>query len=217
MRELLDKLRARGIAALSDAELVALILGDGTPTATAAEIAPRILDAVGGTGKLARTEFSRLRMMEGIGGARAARIVAAAELGRRAAAADTAQQQTIATDTDVVRLFRPQMETLAHEECWVLYLSAANRIIERTRMSQGGVQATVVDHRLIIKRALELLATQIILIHNHPSGAAEPSEQDRTLTRRTAEAAALFDIRLLDHVIIARTEDFSFRRAGIIR
>ncbi|MDE6857394.1 MAG: DNA repair protein RadC [Alistipes sp.] len=217
MKQLLDKLRARGIAALSDEELVALILGDGTPAASAAEIAPRILDAVGGTGNLARMEFSRLRMLEGIGGARAARIVAAAELGRRAAAADTAQQQSIATDSDVVRLFRPQLESLDHEECWVLYLSAANRIIERTRMSQGGVQATVVDHRLIIKRALELLATQIILVHNHPSGAAEPSEQDRTLTRRTAEAAALFDIRLLDHVIIARTEDFSFRRAGIIR
>ncbi|MDE5636612.1 MAG: DNA repair protein RadC [Alistipes sp.] len=217
MKQLLDKLRARGIAALSDEELVALILGDGTPAASAAEIAPRILDAAGGTGNLARMEFSRLRMLEGIGGARAARIVAAAELGRRAAAADTAQQQSIATDSDVVRLFRPQLESLDHEECWVLYLSAANRIIERTRMSQGGVQATVVDHRLIIKRALELLATQIILVHNHPSGAAEPSEQDRTLTRRTAEAAALFDIRLLDHVIIASTEDFSFRRAGIIR
>lgn len=217
MKQLLDKLRARGIAALSDEELVTLILGDGTPTVSAAELALRILAAAGGTGNLARTEFSRLRMIEGIGGTRAARIVAAAELGRRAAAADTAQQQTIATDADVVRLFRPQLETLDHEECWALYLSAANRIIERTRMSQGGVQATVVDHRLIVKRALELLATQIILIHNHPSGAAQPSEQDKTLTRRTAEAAALFDIRLLDHVIIARTEDFSFRRAGIIR
>ena len=114
-------------------------------------------------------------------------------------------------------LFRPQLERLAHEECWVIYLTASNRIIERQRVSQGGVTATVVDHRLIVKRALELLATQLILIHNHPSGAAEASAQDRLLTEKVARAAALFDIRLLDHLIISREGDFSFLRAGLLR
>lgn len=113
----------------------------------------------------------------------------------------------------MVALFRPQLETLAYEECWAVYLTSSNRIIERQRISQGGVQGTVVDHRLVVKRALELLATQLVLIHNHPSGAAAPSPQDKVLTERVAQAAALFDIRLLDHIIIAREGDFSFLRA----
>lgn len=98
----------------------------------------------------------------------------------------------------------------------MVYLTASNRIIERQRVSQGGVTGTVVDHRLIVKRALELLATQLILIHNHPSGTPEASGQDKTLTERVARAAELFDIRLLDHIIIAREGDFSFRRKGLI-
>lgn len=98
----------------------------------------------------------------------------------------------------------------------MVYLTASNRIIERQRVSQGGVTGTVVDHRLIVKRALELLATQLILIHNHPSGTPEASGQDKTLTERVARAAELFDIRLLDHIIIAREGDFSFRREGLI-
>ena len=115
----------------------------------------------------------------------------------------------------MVALFRPQLETLAYEECWAVYLTSSNRIIERQRISQGGVQGTVVDHRLVVKRA-ELLATQLVLIHNHPSGAAAPSPQDKVLTERVAQAAALFDIRLLDHIIIAREGDFSFLRAGLV-
>ena len=123
----------------------------------------------------------------------------------------------MATSDDVVRLFRPQLQRLAHEECWVVYLTSSNRIIERQRVSQGGVTGTVVDHRLIVKRALELLATQLILIHNHPSGTPEASGQDKALTERVARAAELFDIRLLDHIIIAREGDFSFRREGLMR
>ena len=112
--------------------------------------------------------------------------------------------------------FRPQLERLSHEECWVVYLTSSNRVIERYRISQGGVTGTVVDHRLIVKRALELLATQLILVHNHPSGTPEASGQDKTLTERVARAAALFDIRLLDHIIIARDGDFSFLREGLM-
>ncbi len=98
----------------------------------------------------------------------------------------------------------------------MLYLTSSNRLLERRRVSQGGVQATVVDHRLIVKRALELLSTQIIMIHNHPSGAAEPSAADKTLTEKVRDAAALFDIRLLDHIIISREGEFSFRRMSLL-
>ena len=108
------------------------------------------------------------------------------------------------------------MTAKTYEECWCLFLTSSNRIIERMRMSQGGIQATVVDHRLIVKRALELLSTQIILVHNHPSGSAEPSGQDKVLTQKIARAAALFDIRLLDHLIISSEGDFSFRQAGLL-
>ena len=143
-------------------------------------------------------------------------LLAAAEFGRRVAEDRAAEADFVTTSDDVVRLFRPQLERLAHEECWAVYLTASNRIIERQRVSQGGVTGTVVDHRLIVKRALELLATQLILIHNHPSGTPEASGQDKTLTERIARAAELFDIRLLDHIIIARDGDFSFRREGLI-
>ena len=108
------------------------------------------------------------------------------------------------------------MVNMQHEECWAIYLTSSNRIVEYQRVSQGGVQATVVDHRLIIKRALELLSTQIILVHNHPSGLAEPSEADKNLTLKVKDAAALFDIRLLDHVIISRESSYSFRRHGLL-
>ena len=115
-----------------------------------------------------------------------------------------------------MRLFRPQLEGLVHEECWAVYLTASNRIIERQRISQGGVQATVVDPRIVVKRALELLASQLILIHNHPSGAAEPSPEDKIMTRRIAEASALFEIHLLDHIILSHEGEFSFRGAGLL-
>ena len=214
MQNLYDKLRARSASALSDSELLGIVMGDGAEGSE--EYAARVLDSAGGVGELARCDFSRLRMTEGMGAAKAARIAAAAELGRRMALAEVAQRVRINDDRDVEKLFRPYMEPLRHEECWVLYLSSANEIIERTRMSQGGVQGTVVDCRLVVKRALELLASRIILVHHHPSGAAEASADDKVLTRKVAEAAALFDIPLLDHIIIARSGSYSFRRAGEI-
>ena len=156
-------------------------------------------------------------MVEGVGLKRAGRIVAAAELGRRVSALRGDDVVSISSSGDAVKILRPLFDGLSHEECWVLYLTTSNRVIERQRVSQGGVQATVVDHRLIAKRALELLATQVIMAHNHPSGSAEPSGQDISLTNRVAEALALFDIRLLDHLIITCNEEFSFRGQGLIK
>ena len=210
MKQIADKMAARGVAALDDRELLALLLDDEQAADALWQASGESLE------RLARTELPRLRMLGGLGLRRARLLLAAAEYGRRVAEAQSAAAEVIATSDDVVRLFRPRLERLDHEECWVVYLTSSNRIIERQRVSQGGVQGTVVDHRLIVKRALELLATQLILVHNHPSGAAEASPQDKVLTERIARAAALFDIRLLDHLIVAREGDFSFLREGLL-
>ena len=207
---LTDKLMLRGAAALTDAELLTLLLGDEV-------LAERLLTHYDGSlERIAAAELPRLRMVGGLGLQRARLLLAAAELGRRAARAEAEATVIINTSDDAVRLMRPQLDRLAYEECWAIYLTSSNRLIERQRISQGGIGGTVVDHRLVVKRALELLATKVILVHNHPSGAAEPSMQDRHLTDRVAEAAALFDIRLQDHLILSREGDFSFCREGLL-
>lgn len=217
MNTLCDKMQLLGAASLSDAELLALVLDDGAGE-DALSLGERVSEAFAGSlAELARAQTARLRMVAGVGLKRAVRLAAAVELGRRATAADAAAGALfITTSDDVVRLLRPQLEALPHEECWALFLSSSNRIVERRRISQGGVQGTVVDHRLVVKRALELLATQLILVHNHPSGTAEPSHQDKVLTRKIADAASLFDIRLLDHIVIARSGEYSFLKNGLL-
>lgn len=210
MNALTDKMDLRGVSSLTDGELLALLLGDEAMAAT-------LLDSYDGSlARIAGEERTRLRMVGGMGLHRARLVHVAAELGRRIACANNEQAEVITSSEDVVRIMQPQLETLAYEECWVLYLTASNRLIERQRVSQGGISGTVVDHRLIVKRALELLATRLILVHNHPSGAAEASGQDRQLTRKISEAAALFDIKLLDHLILAKEGHFSFRQAGLL-
>lgn len=211
MKNILDKMASRGAESLSDRELLAVVLDDEP-------LADALLAAYNGSlARIGEEDTARLRMVGGMGLRRARLLGAVAELGQRISQMRVMESDIISTSDDVVRLFRKQMQTLAYEECWAVYLTSSNRIIERQRVSQGGVQGTVVDHRIIIKRALELLATKLILIHNHPSGAAEASAQDKVLTERIARAAALFDIALLDHIIIAREGDFSFLRAGLMR
>ena len=209
MQEIHAKMAVRGIEALDDCELLALLL-------ESRGLAEEVLRECGSLAVIARTDLRRLRMVEGIGLKRAERLQVAAEFGRRIARASETEVECISTDRDVARLMRPVFEGMKHEECWVLYLTSSNRLLERQRVSQGGVQATVVDHRLIVKRALELLSTQIILVHNHPSGAASPSDADKVLTRKIKEAAALFDIQLLDHIIISSEGHFSLRREGMM-
>ena len=216
MKNLHDKLFSRGAASLADEELLALLIESADDKRDALSIASSILAQYGSLATLPRQELSRLRMVEGIGLRRAERLHLAAEYGRRVAMATMNEVESVSTDNDVVRLMRPHFDTISHEECWVLYLTSSNRLLERQRVSQGGVQATVVDHRLIIKRALELLSTQIILVHNHPSGAAEPSAADKQLTQKIKAAATLFDIRVLDHIIISREGHYSFRRGELL-
>lgn len=216
MKNLHDRLRSRGASALTDEELLALLIEAEGDNRDPQSVARQLIAACGSIAEIAHTELSRLRMTEGLGLRRAERLTVAAEFGRRVARATARDVECITSDGDVVQLMRPIFDGLSHEECWALYLTSSNRIIERQRVSQGGVQATVVDHRLIVKRALELLSTQIILVHNHPSGAASPSDADKVLTRKIKEAAALFDIQLLDHIIISSEGHFSLRREGMM-
>lgn len=218
MRSIVDKLSSRGAAALTDEELIATIISESPSDDAAVAVAQGLMAECGG--KLvgvAGCDLARLRMIGGIGKAKALRIKAAVELGSRVVVASASMHDVVASDRDVVRLMEPVIGSLQHEECWVLYLASSGRVLERMRISQGGVQSTVVDCRLIIKRALELLAVQIVIVHNHPSGSTEPSSQDITLTERVAEAAALFEIRLLDHVIIARGSHYSFRGHNLVK
>lgn len=216
MKNLHDRLRSRGASALTDEELLALLIEAEGDNRDPQSVARKLIAACGSMAEVAHTELSRLRMTEGLGLRRAERLTVAAEFGRRVARATARDVECITSDGDVAQIMRPIFDGLSHEECWALYLTSSNRIIERQRVSQGGVQATVVDHRLIVKRALELLSTQIILVHNHPSGAASPSDADKVLTRKIKEAAALFDIQLLDHIIISSEGHFSLRREGMM-
>lgn len=218
MKNLLDKALSRGVESLTDEELVAVAIADGGDDDGAKAVAEALMQGANSSlVGLTHIELSRLRMMSGLGRQRALRLKAAAELGRRVAIADTESCESITSDSDVVRIMEPMLGVLKHEECWALYLASSGRVLERMRVSQGGVQATVVDCKLIIKRAIELLASQIVLVHNHPSGSVEPSRLDIELTERVSEASKLFDIRLLDHVIVAHGAHYSLRANGIVR
>lgn len=218
MKNIIDKLCSRGAESLTNEELLTLIVAEDSGDERSKDVACELLrSAAGSLQRLAATDIMRLRMVAGLGLRRAMRIKAAAEFGRRVEVAEAAQQDVVKSDSDVVRIMEPVVGNLSHEECWALYLASSGKVIERQRISQGGVQATVVDSKLVLKRAIELLAVQIVLVHNHPSGSAEPSRQDVELTERIAAGAHLLDMRLLDHVIIARGAHYSFRGHNLIK
>ena len=207
MQDIHHKMTMRGIKSLDDAELLALVLESKTQATT-------LLEEYGSLSNIANTPTNRLRMTAGLGVKLSERIQAAVEIGRRISTINGAVEEVITSSEDVVKMMRPLLQELKHEECWAIYLTNSNRIIERYRISQGGVQATVVDQRLIVKRALELLSTRLIIVHNHPSGSATPSGADFDITKRIKEATSLFDIQLLDHIIITATKDYSFKSNG---
>lgn len=214
-RQVREKLVSRGVRALTDAELLSVILGDGSAGHSAVETAERILAAYDASfAAMARADMTRLRMTEGIGVKRAAVLTAVFELASRLHRQEAAAPSAIRTKDDVTALFAPLLARLPHEEMWALYLTSANGVIEKTRVSQGGVTSLVVDYKLIVKRAVEVLASSLIIVHNHPSGIAVPSPEDIAITKRIGEAAALFDIKLVDHIIIADGASYSFRQYG---
>ena len=218
MKNITEKLQSRGAHALTDEELLAVTLAENSEDVSAKSITAELLKEAGGS--LLRVEaigLDRMRMIAGMGRLRAQKVLAAAELGRRISVAEASVQEKVHSDKDVVRIMEPVLGALQYEECWALYLASSGKVLESTRISQGGVQSTVVDCKMVIRRALELLAPQIVLVHNHPSGSPEPSQQDIALTERVAEAAKLFDMRLLDHVIVARGAHYSFRAHNLVK
>jgi DNA repair protein RadC len=213
-REIRERLIVGGAGKLSDAELLAVIIREGGEGLTAVELAENILaEFPGGLAELAAADLSRIRRTAGCGTGRAAAIVAAAELARRITGDKGLTESVITSKEDVVGIFAHLAE-LPHEEFWALYLSSGGRVIDRARLSQGGVAGTVVDHKLVVKRAVELLATSLILVHNHPSGLPQPSHDDQEVTSTLMAAAALFDIEVVDHVIISRSGSYSFAENG---
>lgn len=211
------KLVNQGVGTLTDAELISIVIREGSNGMSAAGLAEKVLaDAGGSLVRLAGSDLKTLRMTEGFGMKRAALLSAAFELCRRLNLEQAHTPSTVTGNEDVVKIFRPMLAQLPYEEFWVLYLSTGNTILDKAKVSQGGVSGTVVDHRLIVKRAVELLASRIILVHNHPSGLARPSPDDMTLTEKISGAALLFDITVLDHLIITPGECFSFRQAGLV-
>lgn len=207
MQKIREKVALRGYASLSEEEVLTLLIEDNA-------LAKALLTEYGSLSAIAKLSPSRLRMAAGIGARMAERIHLAVELGRRLATTDVAVERTISSSEDVVEVMRPLLKDLKHEECWALFLTNSNRIVERFRISQGGVQATVVDQRIVVKRALELLSTRLILVHNHPSGSATPSQADFDITNKIKSATSLLDIQLLDHIIISATESYSFKSNG---
>jgi len=215
-KEVRERIVSRGAAALTDSELLSVVVAAGDTGQQPLALAEAVLDGTT-LAALARLPLRDLRMAGGMGIKRAAALAAAFELGRRVRGEEAAGIETVDSSEDVRRIFQPALSALDHEEFWVLYLNSAHRILEKTRISQGGVNGTVVDHKLIVKRAVELLAAAIVIVHNHPSGVASPSREDVEITERVTTAASLFDIQLLDHLIVAREKTFSFRSEGLIK
>ncbi len=212
-----EKLIAQGASALTDAELLAVLIGSGTVEHSAVEVGAQLLDSAGGDlNELGRMEAQTLRRTKGIGLARAVSLVAALELGRRRKATESEAPGYIRGSADTVALFAPLLSDLPHEEVWAVLLTRSMRIIERFRLSQGGIEGSVIDPRILIRRALERGAAALVLVHNHPSGSTVPGEADLAQTRKIKQAAAYFDIRLLDHVIIADRQAFSFAEQGLL-
>ncbi len=212
-----EKLLLKGKAALSEAELIAILLGSGTVSMSAVDLAKQILSSVDhNLNSLAKLTIKDLEKFKGIGQAKAISIVAALELGRRRKEEELPARKTITSARDIFELMQPHLLDLPHEEFWIVLLNRANVVIRKVQISAGGVAGTIADPKLIFKSALEHLASAIILVHNHPSGNLKPSQTDRDLTRKLKEAGKYLDIPVLDHVIITEKQYFSFADEGIL-
>ena len=212
-----EKLLAKGRAALSDAELLAILLGSGTARLSAVDVAKLVLRAADNDlNALAKLSVKELMKQKGIGEAKAITIVAALELGRRRKETAAAQRTVITCSADIYDAIRPNLQDLPHEEFWVILLNRANVVMRRQPISAGGVAGTVADPKLIFKHALEQLASSIILVHNHPSGNRNPSAADIALTRKLKEGGQFLDLPILDHLIYTDLGYFSFADEGML-
>jgi DNA repair protein RadC len=212
-----EKLMVKGQSALSDAELIAILIGSGSRNETAVGLSQRILASTANNlNSLGKLSLPQLMQFKGIGEAKAITIAAAMELGRRRRQQETAEPTKISSSQSVFELMQPLIGELTHEEFWVLYLNNSNKVLGKLQLSKGGITGTVVDVRLAFKPALECNATGIILCHNHPSGTLTASDADRQITRKLKLAGENLDIKVLDHLIITEKNYFSFADEGIL-
>ena len=212
-----EKLRDKGKAALSDAELVAILIGSGSRNESAVELCKRVLASVDNNlSALGKLSLKQLMEFKGIGEAKALTILAALELGRRRRGEEALQQDKINSSQSVFELMQPIIGELAHEEFWIIYLNNSNKVLQKNQLSKGGITGTLVDVRLALKTALEVGAVGIILTHNHPSGTLKPSEADKQITKKLKNAGENLDIKVLDHLIITENAYFSFADEGML-
>jgi DNA repair protein RadC len=212
-----EKLVSKGRQALSDAELLAILLASGNRNETAVQLAQRILkENKNSINELAKLQLNDLKKFKGVGEAKAVTIAAALEIGRRRTDEDIEAKTKIVSPKQAYDLFKSKLSDLPHEEFWVIFLSRSNSVLKTECISKGGISGTVVDIRLILKPALECLASSVILAHNHPSGNLKPSQEDIHLTKKIKDAAKLMDISLQDHLIIGDQAYYSFADEGIL-
>lgn len=212
-----EKLMSKGRLSLTDAELLAILIGSGNTRESAVDISKKILSAnQNNLNKLGKMSLKQLTSFNGIGHARAVTIIAAMELGRRRRGEEALEKVKITSSSSVFEVLQPVIGELDHEEFWILYLNNSNKIIEQFQISKGGITGTLVDVRITLRKALELGAVSLILAHNHPSGNLNPSEADKQLTRKLKIAAESLDIKILDHIIVTEKSYFSFADEGLL-
>lgn len=212
-----EKLLHKGKSILSDAELIAILIGSGSKNESAVELSKRILASVNNNlNELGKLSIKQLMQFKGIGEAKAVTIAAALEIGRRRRGEEAQKITKIASSKDVYELLQPTMGELPHEEFWIVYLNNSNRVMHCQQLSKGGITGTLVDVRLVMKQALEIGAVALILAHNHPSGGLKPSEADKQITQKLIKAANALDLKVLDHLIITQKDYFSFADESIL-
>ena len=212
-----EKLRDKGKDALSDAELVAILIGSGSKNESAVDLCKRILSSVDNNlNALGKLSIKQLMEFKGIGEAKAITIAAAMELGRRRRGEEALEQNKITSSISVFELMQPILGELPHEEFWIIYLNNSNKVIQKNQLSKGGITGTLVDVRLVMKNALEYGATGLVLVHNHPSGTLKPSEADKRITQKLKTASESLDIKVLDHLIVTEKAYFSFADENLL-
>ena len=212
-----EKLMMKGASALSDSELLAILVGSGTRELSAVEVCKNILSsAENDLNKLARYTVSDLKKTKGIGDAKAISIIAALELGRRRKNTGATEVKKITSSRDAYQALYPKLSDLNHEEIWALLLNRSNKIERMIRVSEGGISSTVLDVRIVLREALNVYASGIILAHNHPTNNCLPSEQDLRITTKLKDAAKIMDINLLDHLILCGETYYSFADENVL-
>ncbi|HLF52181.1 RadC family protein [Flavobacterium sp.] len=212
-----EKLMLKGKSALSDAELIAILIGSGSRNESAVELSKRILASIDNNlNALGKLSIQQLMTFKGIGEAKAISIVAAMELGRRRRGEDALELLKITSSKMIFEMMQPIIGELPHEEFWIVYLNNSNKVISKSQLSKGGITGTLVDVRLVFKTALEMGATSVILCHNHPSGALTASDADKQITKKLKLAGESLDIKVLDHLIVTERNYFSFADEGIL-